>query len=510
MTKIYQLTRRAALVTASAAVASTFSRLAVARPKESIVMGWPVDPQTWDPNTRTTKALQSLYKMVFNQPIDQAPDQSLIPGVVKAWHMSDDGKTLELDLREDVVWHDGRPMTSADFRFTFLERPRSGPKIDLTTVWSKLADVDTPSPTRAIFKLNDPMPSAVSWLAFLANFVIPKHYFEQVGADEFSLKPLGSGPYKLVEYARNARAVLEAFDGYWGPKPAIKRVTVLFIKDPSARVAMIQAGQADFMPEIPVRDAVRLGTAPGLKSQILPISRVDLLMIRSDRAFADKKVRLAAHHAIDKQALSQAFFAGKAKPLSIPATPGTPGYVPGYEFAYDPGKARELLAKSGFGPDKPVKIGLATFNGIFASDYDMARAIAQMWKKVGIEAEIEVIENTMYYELNRSNKLPEATLNDWDNAVGDPEMFSGYMLNPKLPFSTWKNEDDVGKGFQQLFTVVDPQARIDGYQKANVLAVEEGAIIPLLQAVGTMAYKSDLRVKTFQNGWLLPQMWSFT
>ena len=301
MTKFHQLTRRAALAAAGAAVASTFARMAVAQPKDSLVMGWPVDPQTWDPNTRTTKALQSLYKMVFNQPIDQAPDQSLIPGVVKAWHMSDDGRTLELDLREDVVWHDGRPMTSADFRYTFLERPRSGPKIDLTTVWSKLADVETPSPSRAIFKLNDPMPSAVSWLAFLANFVIPKHYVEQVGPDEFSLKPLGSGPYKLVEYARNARVVLEAFDGYWGPKPDIKRVTVLFIKDPSARVAMIQAGQVDFMPEIPVRDAVRLGTTSGLKSEILPISRVDLLMIRSDRAFADKNVRLAAHHAIDNR-----------------------------------------------------------------------------------------------------------------------------------------------------------------------------------------------------------------
>ena len=91
-------------------------------------MGWPVDPQTWDPNTRTTKALQSLYKMVFNQPIDQAPDQSLIPGVVKAWHMSDDGRTLELDLRDDVVWHDGRPMTSADFRYHFLGK---------TPLWSE-------------------------------------------------------------------------------------------------------------------------------------------------------------------------------------------------------------------------------------------------------------------------------------------------------------------------------------------------------------------------------------
>jgi peptide/nickel transport system substrate-binding protein len=89
-------------------------------------------------------------------------------------------------------------------------------------------------------------------------------------------------------------------------------------------------------------------------------------------------------------------------------------------------------------------------------------------------------------------------------------MLSGYMLNPKLPFFTWKNEDDVGKSFEGLFTVVDPQERMDGYRKANVLAVEEGAIIPLLQAVATMIYKNDLCVKTYQNGWLLPQMWSFT
>jgi peptide/nickel transport system substrate-binding protein len=271
---------------------------------------------------------------------------------------------------------------------------------------------------------------------------------------------------------------------------------------------MIQSGQADFMPEVPVREALRLGAFSGLKSQILPISRIDLLMIRSDLAFADKNVRLAAHHAINKEALSKAFFAGKAKPLSIPATPGTPGYVPDYNFSYDPTKARELLAKSGYGPEKPVKIGLATFNGIFNSDYDMARAIADMWKTVGIDASIEVIENTMYYELNRSNKLPEATLNDWDNAVGDPEMFSGYMLNPKLPFSTWKKEDNVGRSFEELFSIVDPEQRIDGYRKANVLAVEEGAIIPLLQAVTTMVYKDNLTVKTYQNGWLLPQMWS--
>jgi peptide/nickel transport system substrate-binding protein len=82
--------------------------------------------------------------------------------------------------------------------------------------------------------------------------------------------------------------------------------------------------------------------------------------------------------------------------------------------------AKKLLADSGFSVSKPVQIKLATTNGQFPGDYDMARAIAQMWKKVGIDAEIEVIEYSKYFELNRGNKLPEATLYSWDNAPASP------------------------------------------------------------------------------------------
>ena len=137
------------------------------------------------------------------------------------------------------------------------------------------------------------------------------------------------------------------------------------------------------------------------------------------------------------------FYGGAAVPLSVPATPGTPGYIADFKFPYDPKLAGELLAKSGFSPSKPAQIKFATTNGQFPSDFDMARAIQQMWKKVGIDAEIETIEYAKYFELNRGAKLPEATLYSWDNATGDPEMFSGYLFNPKMPFSAWKG--DVGR-----------------------------------------------------------------
>src|SRR6185369_13301254 len=152
------------------------------------------------------------------------------------------------------------------------------------------------------------------------------------------------------------------------------------------------------------------------------------------------------------------FYGGKAVPLSVPATPGTPGYLDDFKFAYDPAKATELLAKSGFSPSKPAAIKFATTNGQFPSDYDIARAIQQMWKKVGIDAELETIEYSKYFELNRGAKLPEATLYSWDNATGDPEIFAGYLLNPKMPFSAWKGMD-VGEKVLELFNVADYNKR---------------------------------------------------
>ncbi len=480
----------------------------VAAAKDSVVIAWPVDPQTWDPNRRTNPALQSLFKMVYDQPLTQTPDMKLEAALVTKWSLSEDGKTVMLDIRDDAYWHDGAKVTSADIKYTFLERGKAGHKIDLARIWRNVEDIETPSATRAVIKLNKPMPTALPWLAFLANYVVPKHHVSKVGVEGFASQPLGSGPYRVVDYQRNSRIVLEAFDKYWGPKPKIRKVTVLIIKDSSARVAAIQSGRVDFAPDVPIREVDRLGKMAALSGRIFPISRVILLQIRSDRAFADQNVRLAAHHAINKKAISKALFAGKAVPLSVVAPPGTPGYVKDFEFPYDPAKSKALLAKSGFSPEKPIKVGMASFNGVFPGDYDIARAVVSMWKKVGIEAALQVIEQPKYFELNRGNKLPEATLYSWDNAVGDPEMFTGYLMHPKLPFSAWKDMD-VGGRVMKLFGVVDYDKRIAGYKDVAVYASQQGAVMPLLQSVTTWVNKTNLQVVQYNNGWVLPHKWSW-
>src|SRR4051812_47331608 len=95
---------------------------ALAAETDSVTIGWPQDVPSWDPNQRFVPDAQPIFKMVFDQPLDQDPNLKLVPNVLKSWELSADGKSLPVELRDDVVFHNGDKMTSADFRYTFLER----------------------------------------------------------------------------------------------------------------------------------------------------------------------------------------------------------------------------------------------------------------------------------------------------------------------------------------------------------------------------------------------------
>ena len=475
-----------------------------AQADESATIGWPSDVPSWDPNQRFQPDAQSMFKMVFDQPLDQDSQLKLVPHLLTRWELAPDGRSLTATLRNDVLFHNNDRLTSADFRWTFFERIKAGHKVDTANSWRKVVDIETPTPTSLVMRFDSPAPTAPNWLSFLGSYVVPKAYMERVGVEGFAAKPIGTGPYKLADYQMNARIVLERNDAYWGPKPVLRRITVEIIKDPSARVAAIQSGEVDLTINVPVREVARLKSVAGLSAELNPITRDILLQCRDDLGFADANVRLAAHHAIDKTALSRAFFGGAAVPLSVPATPGSPGFLADFAFAYDPEMAKQILARSGYSVEKPAKIKLASFNGQFAGDYDIARALVQMWKKVGIDADLEVIEYAKYFELNRGAKLPEATLYTWDNATGDPEIYTGYLFSPKMPFSAWKGME-VGQKVLDLFNQADYATRIAGYRAVNREAVEMGATIPLLQSVQTVVRKSALAYTPFGNGWVLGQ-----
>ena len=194
-----------------ALTAATFAAPAIVRAADdAVTIAWPSDVPSWDPNQRFTPDAQSLFKAVFDQPLDQDPSLKLVPHLITRWELSPDGLTMPVELRDDVQFHNGDKMTADDFKFTFFDRIKTTPGLDIANSWRKVQDIEVLSPTKAVMHFSSPAPTAPVWLAFLGSYLVPKGYLEQVGAQTFAQKPIGTGPYRLMEWEVNGRIVTGA------------------------------------------------------------------------------------------------------------------------------------------------------------------------------------------------------------------------------------------------------------------------------------------------------------
>lgn len=482
---------------------------AMAANNTELKIAFPVDIPSWDPTAVTFPAGQSIYKAVFDSPLFVGDDLQVAPRLIEAWDWVDDsGQKLKITLREGVLFHDGSPMTTQDVKFT-LERALTKKTLALNGMLPTLKEVEVLSPLEAVVHFTSPTPTAAKGLAFLSAYILPKAYFEKVGEDGFVKQPIGAGPYKLVNYQQGSRITLEAFDQYWNGAADIKDLTFEIVPDSSARVAAIESGRVDMSVQIPVRDVSRLEKNPKLEAKVYPYSEIYILQIPSYEAdFQNEHVRKAMHLAIDKKGLSRAFYKNTAQPISVLAIKGSPGDVADFTIDFDKDAAKKELAIAGYSVEKPLKLKLYSTNNTFPSDYDLSRAIAQMWTEIGIEANVEEITVAKYLELSHSSKLDGVMLYSWANATGDPEIFTGRILDPRLRFSTWK-EDSLIAVLDKLNADTNEESRIKGYQQLNRDIAEKGWSIPVLQSISTIAYKKDLNIKTYQTGYILPQDYSW-
>jgi peptide/nickel transport system substrate-binding protein len=473
--------------------------------KQTLSIAFPVDVPTWDPNALSIPAIQNLYQTVFDSPLRYSPDLKLGPRQVVEWKWVDDKATrLEITLRDDILFHDGSKLTMEDVKFSLSERAKADNKLVVGAMFNTVADIEVTSPTKGVIQFNRATPTAPIYLAFLTAYVVPKAYMQQVGPEGFNAKPIGAGPYRMVEHQRGSRIVLEAFDKYWGGAPPIGKVIFEIAPEAATRVALVESGRAGLATQLPVREIQRLGQRAGLVTKIYPFSEVYILRIPSYVPPMDNDhVRAAMHLSIDTEALSKAFYAGVAKPLSVMAPEGTPSNVPDFRFPFDKNKAIAELEAAGYSTSKPASFTLLSTNGVFPNDYDMARAIAQMWKAVGINATIEETTPPKLLEAAQNGKLAGPLLYSWANSTGDPENYAGRALDPRVRFSTWKDMA-LSERIDRLMTDVDEADRIAGYKALNVESSQKSWAIPLLQGITTVAYSSALEPTLFGNGYVLP------
>lgn len=480
---------------------------AAAAAHDPVSVAFPFDVHNWDPTSRIAPQLMPLYKCVFDQPLEYSADSVLQPGLVQAWRWLDkEGKVLELEFRKGVLFHNGDPMTSADFKYTFFDRPRADKTLQLGAIWQHVTRIELPSPTKAVIHLSQPFTSAPQYLGYAGAFVLPKAYIEKVGMAAFLARPIGTGPYKLAGYQRDSRIVLEAFDKHWRGVAKVPHVTIQVVKDPTTRVSGVQSGQLALAANLPIRDALRLSRDPRLSTALTPTVDSFIIHMVNSGALTDRNVRLAMHHAIDKAALSKAFFNNVAAPQARASAPGTPSFDPTARFAYAPDTAKALLAKSGYGAGKPVAFRFFATKGVFPNDFELARAIVQMWRKVGINAALETIDLSQYFSKVEVGKLEGPALFMWTNATGDPELSIGTYLNPKVLFSVWRSAD-IPPRLEPLLGEMDGPKRIAGYKAFEQWAVEQGYSLPLMQGVSSVVHAKSLVYVPYKNGWVLPNSW---
>ncbi|MDC0434959.1 ABC transporter substrate-binding protein [bacterium] len=504
------LSRRNLLKSSAAAAAYAALGLpSVVRAADELVIAYNVNLPSWDPTvglSAVNPTIQGIYQSVFDQYIPQNPDLSFGSGIVADHGWNDDKSAIWMDIREGVMWHNGDPLTAEDVAWSLARVSDTATGSPIQFIWGKITNIQVDG-NRVTADMPEYEPTFFKWMSFLTGYVMPKKYYEEVGAEGFEAAPIGSGPYMVDSFERNAFVRLKAFEDYWGGAAAFKTVTIKFVTDAASRVAEVESGNSHVTLEIPYEEFDRLKTRDGLAGEATPISDIGMIFINDIEVMTDPNVRKAAAHAIDKSLIIERLLSGYGVPIDTLETPDYEAYDSTIKVPYDPALSKELLAASGYGPDNPVKFKIQTTRGFKPKDYEMIQAIVGLWRRVGIEAEIEVYEIAKHYELRAADELAPAAFYNWGNAIGDPTTSTGFAMFGPSPHSVWDGEETLN-AIAPLWGEKDEATRIEGWKKVDRIIAENAEVIPLLQFVQPILYDKNINVTPHRSGALLPYLMS--
>jgi len=320
------------------------------------VMTWGVHvsltPAFFDPADATGTALPLMvYYAVHDALVRPLPGTRMGAALAQSWEVSRDGLVYEFTLRKGVRFQNGDPLTAEDVKFSF-DRYRGA---SAGLLKAKVAAVEIVDPLRVRFRLKQPWPDFMTFYgtpATGAAWIVPKKYVEKVGDEGFKKAPMGAGPYKLVSFKPGVELVLEAYDGYWRKKPAIKTLIFKVVPDDATRLAALKRGEVDVAYGLSGAIAEEVKRTPGLalKAAKIPVTNWLVFADQTDpkSPWHDRRVRLAANLAINREAINTAGYLGLGR-ISASFIPQSLEYYwrpPPYP--YDPKRARILLAEAGY------------------------------------------------------------------------------------------------------------------------------------------------------------------
>ena len=312
--------------------------------QDSIIIGMQLEPPNLDPTGGAAAAIDEVtYANLFEGLTRFASDGAVVPGLAQSWSVSEDGLTWTFDLRPGVVFHDGTAMDSADVVFS-LNRARAEDSTNAQkALFAGIADVSAPDGSTVVITLDAPNGNFAFNMAWGDAVIVAP---ESVATN--ATQPVGTGPFRFVEWAKGDSVTLERFDGYWGAAPALTRATFKFISDPNAAFAAMMAGDVNAFPVFPAPETLANFDADPRFSVIVGSTEGETILAMNNANLTDVRVRKAISHAIDRQAIIDGAMFGYGTPIGTHFAPHNPDYVDLTDgSAHDPDMARVLLAEAG-------------------------------------------------------------------------------------------------------------------------------------------------------------------
>ena len=411
---------------ALAVLLSTGVGHAVADERPVLRIAIQLDPvtNTVDPQREISNVAGRIIHNIFDSLIktDHAGSYALKPGLATSWKRIDD-RTVEVALRRGVKFHDGNELTAEDVAFTFApERilAKTWPG-NMRPYWSGLERIDIIDRYTLRFVTKKADPVFEYRLGSRASGIISKKAFEAAESlDAWGRRPVGTGPYRVVDYRANDAIVLQAFDDHWDGKPTAREMRWHIVPEVAGRVAGLVAGEFDIITNVPPDQLANIDRYEHLETVGGAIENHHVLMFDSrHEKLQDVKLRRALSLAVDRQLIIDTLWAGRT---SIPRSHQWPAFGKLYDPKrtapkYDPELAKKLVAESSYdGEVIPFRIK----NNYYTNEVARAQILADMWRKIGVKTKIEIKEKT---------KDLAGGIRNWSNTMHYPDPVGAIIRN---------------------------------------------------------------------------------
>ena len=506
------IVQRARLVLGCVLCAALALAAAHAAPASELRIGLAADVTSLDPHFLNVAPNNNAAWQIFDALVNVDADTRLVPGLAVSWRALD-ATTWEFKLRKGVKFHDGSDFTAADVVYS-LERPATltsspGPFTGFVKAIVAMNIVDPWT-----LRLKTAAPYAMLPHDLDSIFIVSKKAATGASTEDFNSgkAAIGTGPFKLVRFARGDRIELARNDAYWGARPYWDRVTLRILPEDAARIAALLAGDVDVIENIPTADLTRLKSNPDFRLEQKVSWRTLFLHLDqyrvhaphlSDKSgkplaknpFMDARVRLAISKAINRKAIVERVMEGNAVAAGNLVSPPVFGHVPELKpEAYDPAGAKQLLAAAGY-PDG-FALTLDAPNDRYVNDEQLPQALAQMLARVGIQARVETMPASVYFAKARAGEFSCALLG-WGSFSGDlalralvatPDAAKGYGAWNWGRYSNPK----VDALLAQDFATLDEGKREALARQAASLALKDVPLVLLHHQLASWAMKKSI------------------